>query len=232
MLFWATLALGLFYLAHRYNVLFVTDTEIDTRGLFYPRALQHLFFGIYLAEICMVGMFAVSRAPGPATLMAAFLVFTILYHIALNRSLGPLLSSLPRTLYRKEQLIRTSQDQASNGSGGQRGNFLTRFFRPWVYADYEALRDIVPQGNTASSYAYSEKTLAHAYLPPSVTSTPPVLWIPEDKAGESKHEIDQTKPVIYISDQRCRLDENNRIQWIQWDTEGARPPIWEKTPEF
>ena len=41
MLGWATIAMGLFYLAWRYNVLFVTDTQIDTRGLIYPRAIKH-----------------------------------------------------------------------------------------------------------------------------------------------------------------------------------------------
>ena len=31
MLFWSTLGMAFFYLAYRYNILFITDTNIDTR---------------------------------------------------------------------------------------------------------------------------------------------------------------------------------------------------------
>ncbi|GAO15716.1 hypothetical protein UVI_02043550 [Ustilaginoidea virens] len=104
-LFWSTLALFLFHLAYKYNLLFVSDTAVDTQGLIYPRALKQLFTGIYIGEIVMVGMFAVVKAPGPAILMAVFLVFTILYHITMTRSIGPLLQGLPRTLEAHESLV-------------------------------------------------------------------------------------------------------------------------------
>lgn len=220
MLFWATIALGLFYLAYRYNILFVTDTQVDTHGLFYPRALQHLFFGIYIAEISMVGMFAVSKAPGPGALIGSFFIFTILYHITLKRSLGPLFLSLPRTLQANEQQIYRSD---SSGLDGARGNILTRFLKPWVYSNYEILRYLVRPKSTIGPYVYNDETLKNAYLPPSVTSTAPVLWIPRDRAGMSKIEVALTKTVICISDEGCELDENNKLQW---NTEGVRPPIW------
>ena len=41
--------MGLFYLAYRYNILFVSETSVDTQGLIYPRALKQLFTGVYLA---------------------------------------------------------------------------------------------------------------------------------------------------------------------------------------
>ena len=60
--------MGLFYLAYRYNILFVTDTAVDTHGLIYPRALKQLLSGVYIAEVCMIGMFIISKAAGPAVL--------------------------------------------------------------------------------------------------------------------------------------------------------------------
>ncbi len=54
---WSTVAMSLFYLAWRYNILFVTDTNIDTRGLIYPTAIKQLFTGLCLAEVCMIGLF-------------------------------------------------------------------------------------------------------------------------------------------------------------------------------
>lgn len=122
MLGWAALAMGLFYLAWRYNVLFVTDTQIDTRGLIYPRAIKQLFTGIYLAELCMIGLFGASVAPGPLVLMVIFLVFTVLFHISMNAALNPLLYNLPLNLLAEEEgpLLETPVDgyAAENGLGG------------------------------------------------------------------------------------------------------------------
>ena len=103
MLGWATVAMGLFYLAWRYNIFFVTDTKIDTRGLIYPRAIKQLFTGIYLAEVCMIGLFGASVAPGPLVLMIILLVFTVLFHLSLNSALNPLLYSLPLSLLAEEE---------------------------------------------------------------------------------------------------------------------------------
>ena len=101
----ATVGIALFYLAYRYNILFVTDNTIDTKGLIYPRALQHLLTGVYLGEICMIGLFGISAAIGPIILMVVALVGTILFHIAMNSALDPLLYNLPKSLEAEEELL-------------------------------------------------------------------------------------------------------------------------------
>ncbi|KAF4122984.1 calcium permeable stress-gated cation channel [Geosmithia morbida] len=241
MLFWSTLALGLFYTAYRYNILFVSDTQVDTRGLFYPRALKQLFSGIYLSEVCMVGMFAISKAPGPAVLMGIFLVFTILFHLTLMRSLGDHLRGLPVTL-QVDEAARQNGDEVNGDSNGyskeaaasgdtggttktaKKGNFITRFLAPWKYADYQSLRGMMPADNS-DMVRYSPETEVNAYYPPSVTADVPTLWIPSDPAGVSKQEVALSSKVIPITDEGCTMDEKNKLHW---DAEGARPPIWEE----
>lgn len=249
MLFWSTLAMGLFYLAYRYNILFVTDTVIDTRGLIYPRALKQLFVGIYLAEVCMVALFIISKAAGPAVLMVAFLIFTVLFQITISRALDPLLYSLPRTLQIEEEAIQRSQPASDaeagrivtsnsgeakhnmlnnlvpgTGSPQKQGNFFMKWLKPWMYADYATLRSLVPQDQVAElERQYTDEVESNAYFSPSATSPTPVLWIPEDPAGVSKQEVALTSKVIPITDEGCSLDDKNNIVW---DTVGARPPIW------
>lgn len=260
-LFWSSLALALFYLAYRYNILFVSDTQIDTRGLIYPRALMQLFAGIYVAEICLIGMFAVSRSPGPAVLTAAFLVFTILYHMTLRKALHPLLYNLPRTLQMEEEAYQVSSangtdgplageltpehTRSGNGNGNvnekgkrlravvpgggrggaeKQGGLVSKFLKPWQFADYWTLRKLVPAEDSFNiPYQYDETVESQAYWPPSVTKPTPILWIPEDPLGVSKQEVEETSKVIDITDEGCRLDDKNKLVW---DTEGARPPIW------
>ncbi|KAM0328170.1 hypothetical protein ACHAQA_005577 [Verticillium albo-atrum] len=252
MLFWSTIGIGCFYMAYRYNILFVTDTNIDTRGLIYPRALKQLTCGVYLAEICMIGMFSVKRAPGPVAIAVVLLIVTILGHITFASALNPLLYNLPRTLQVEEELLLASDVEAApvgtNGEGAdpttaktavfkklvpgngdnvaeKRGNIVTRWLKPWIFADYHTLRALVPRELVDVDQMYTEQIEADAYFPPSVTSPTPLLWIPEDQAGVSRDEIIQTSKVIGITDEGCTLDDKNKLQW---DAEGARPPIWDE----
>jgi len=117
MLGWATVGMSLFYFAWRYNVLFVTDTQIDTRGLIYPRAIKQLFTGIYLAEVCMIGLFGASVAPGPLVLMVVFLIFTVLFHMSLNSALDPLLYNLPLSLLAEEETRHLDSKALGAGAG-------------------------------------------------------------------------------------------------------------------
>lgn len=249
MLFWSTVGMALFYLAYRYNVLYINETAVDTRGLIYPRALKQLLTGVYLAEICMVGLCAVSQAFWPLILMVVFLILTILFHITVQSALDPLLYNLPRTLQAEEESLMQSEaaerqmgdgpdgvadgQQQADGpksAGGtlRKGNVLSKFFMPWRYTSYRHLRQLVPRQEFDLDHLYEEETEANSYHPPSVTDSPPLLWIPEDTAGLSKHEVAVTSRVCPITDAGCTLDDKNNIVW---DTEGARPPIWEeKTP--
>jgi hypothetical protein len=235
----ATIGMSLFYVAFRYNILFVTDAQIDTKGLIYPRALQQLLTGVYIGEICLIGLFAIATTPGPLILMIAFLVFTILFHIALNGALDPLLYNLPTSLEAEEESLRAAIEEHSAGTpevkekNGEmteavapvkEPGFLTKFLKPHIYSDYATLRKLVPHDLLDADNLYEEKVAGDAYFPPSVTSETPLLWIPRDEAGISKQEVDHTAKVIPITDEGAILDENNKLIW---DPEGARPPLWQ-----
>ncbi|OQV05168.1 hypothetical protein CLAIMM_09952 [Cladophialophora immunda] len=97
-------AVGLLFLhiVYRYNLIYVYDSEVDTRGLVYPRALMHLLLGLYFSEICMIGLFSLKGAYIPVVLTVALLILTGLVHSSLLDALGPLLWSLPKSLTAQE----------------------------------------------------------------------------------------------------------------------------------
>lgn len=106
----ATIGLYLFYFAFRYNLLYVSNSQIDTQGQIYPRALQHLTVGCYLSILCLIGLFAIGSgaeriALGPLILMVIFLVFVVLYHVSLNRALEPLIKYIPKNLESEEEAL-------------------------------------------------------------------------------------------------------------------------------
>ncbi|CAK7210260.1 hypothetical protein SCUCBS95973_000718 [Sporothrix curviconia] len=97
-LVFACIGMCVIYQVYKYNLVYAYDADRDSKGLHYPRALMHLMIGLYLAEVCLIGLFSIQSAVGPVVLMVMFLVFTFLVHISLNDAVSPLLYSLPRTL--------------------------------------------------------------------------------------------------------------------------------------
>ncbi|GFF45705.1 uncharacterized protein RSN1 [Aspergillus udagawae] len=110
----ATIGLYLFYFAYRYNMLYVSNANIDTQGKAYALALQHITVGCYLLVVCLIGLFAIGTAAnrvalGPLILMIILLVFMILYHISLHNALSPLINYLPKNLEAEEQSLLPSE---------------------------------------------------------------------------------------------------------------------------
>ncbi|KUJ14413.1 DUF221-domain-containing protein [Mollisia scopiformis] len=108
----AIITFTLFWIANRYNMLYVSRFKLDTGGLLYPRALNQTFVGLYIMELCLVGLFFLVRDEnGDAScapqgiIMIVSIVLTALYQVLLNWSFGPLLLHLPIT-FEDEAVLR------------------------------------------------------------------------------------------------------------------------------
>lgn len=94
----AALGIEFIRIIWRYNFIYVCDSTHDTKGLFYPRALLHLIIGLYIAQVCLIGLFALKHVFAPVALMVIFLLFTLVVHNSLGNAIAPLLENLPQTL--------------------------------------------------------------------------------------------------------------------------------------
>jgi hypothetical protein len=171
--------------------------------------------------------------------MVFFLIFTVLYHISFNAAFDPLLYNLPKSLEAEEESLRAdlevgNSDPALKEKNGQvielasaphkKPNFITKFLKPQIFADFATLRRLVPNNLLDADNLYEESVEKNAYYPPSVSSETPLLWIPRDEGGISRQEVAHTSRVIPITDEGCTFNEKNKIDW---DQEGARPPLWQ-----
>ncbi|KAL6719086.1 phosphate metabolism protein 7 [Lecanora helva] len=249
----ATVGLYLIYLAFRYNLLFVLNTSIDTKGHVYPRALQQTTTGAYLGIVCLIGLFGIKTAIGPLILMVVYLVFIALFHFSMNAAIDPLLMYLPKSLEVEEQSLLaledgnpatshpsndtketrvTSTDRTGTGSDTandlpaaphKKPNFITKFLAPHVYTDYITLRRLVPRG--FADITYDPIVERDAFHHPSIASPTPLLWIPRDEMGVSRQECRHSSKVIPMTDEAASFDEKGTMTW---DHESARPPIYEE----
>jgi hypothetical protein len=228
----ATIGIFLYYLSYRYNLLFVIQTKVDTKGESYTRALQHLLTGVYLSEVCLIGLFGLREATGPSLLMAVLLVITIIYHVTMNRHLSPLEQYLPANLQAEDEerpLLEAEEGTAEHEGHIQpesriqhigRGRVpdqvldpVAKFLEPHIFASHQALKPWF-QDPEEDPPEYSEEEIRTAYLNPALTSKTPKLWLVQDEMGISKHEIQENEAAgIPSTEEGATLDEKNHIKW-------------------
>lgn len=118
-------AVGLFflYLALRYNFFYTFTTTINTGGRAYGRALEQLFTGLYLMQICLLGLFIISTSSGsaissgPVILMLILIVLTVVYHVKMRQALHKLTVTLPEDLMSELDVEKRNAAVMHNGTG-------------------------------------------------------------------------------------------------------------------
>lgn len=88
-------AFTLIYIGYLYNLTYVCGQSLDSRGRNYPKALFQLFVPLYLAEICLIGLFVMAKSWGPFALEIVALVATVATHIWLKWKFVPLYDVIP-----------------------------------------------------------------------------------------------------------------------------------------
>ncbi|KAF2098929.1 DUF221-domain-containing protein [Rhizodiscina lignyota] len=248
----AAIGIYFYYLSYRYNLLFVIQTKIDTKGDAYATAFQHIFTGVYLSELCLIGLFSVRKAPGPSIMMVVLLILTILYHVTLNRLLKPIERLLPPHLRQEDEeapLVDGDEYTADvhPDQGTTQASNIKRRAPGWIpSAVFDVLeRLLLPDVNShrvlktwfedpdALDEAHpNEDQLANAYVNPVLTSKMPKLWLVRDSAEISKREIDENeKAGISTTDEGAELDNKNHVVWDRRNG-GSDIPIFKETVKY
>ncbi|KAJ9616358.1 hypothetical protein H2200_000076 [Cladophialophora chaetospira] len=251
----AGIGIFLLYSSYRYNLLYVVQVKTETRGESYSRSLQHLMTGVYLAEICLVGLFGVRKAPGPSALAIILLVVTALYHFTVNNYLAPLEHYLPLDVFsdgdQDEERPLLSGDEDVDGphrTQVQRSRVhklgagklpavlldpLATFLEPRVFASQEALRPWLrdPEGESEETITYTDEQVENAYVNPALTSKTPKVWLAKDQKGLSKSEIEANETEGFPStDEGAELDASNEIRWNHDDF--STVPIFKEATRY
>lgn len=85
----------LLYIMYLHNITYIQVEAPDARGRHYTRAVFQMFTGVYLGQICLLGMFVVAKAWGPVVMAFIGLCFTLYFHLQLLNAYGPLLDVVP-----------------------------------------------------------------------------------------------------------------------------------------
>lgn len=254
----AAVGLSFFYFAYKYNLLFVVQPKIESKGKCYTRALQQILAGIYIGELCLIGLFGLRQAKGPGILLLVLFIATIIYHIVTNRYLSPLEDHFPDHLLDEEQedpeqqpLLAQSDDMAAGSTNatsedsrihrlGRRVHAprqvvgpIATFFEPRVFASRKAMKEFLRNtpAETDPEPQYSNEDIQNAYNNPSLRSKTPLLWLPKDTNGLSRKEIDELKEEdITATDEGAWVDAKGKVDFERHEL--RKLPIWKNAVPY
>ncbi|KAI0420920.1 hypothetical protein F5X98DRAFT_391633 [Xylaria grammica] len=240
----AAAGLSLYYFSYRYNLFYVMQPKIDTKGQAYTLALRQLLTGVYIAELVLIGLFGLRKAKGPVVMAVMLLIVTILYSVLMNRYLSPLEKLLPTDLASSAERDDETTPLLSSMEEGRGARSIAEdsikctarfsnpraftsdnFMKSWVRGekDYDMEDHEVPE--------YTEKELERAYLHPALTSPTPLIWMARDAVGASKNEVQETEECgLKASDEGAWLDESRIVRWDVGDFE--KVPVWKKVVQY
>lgn len=227
----------MFYFSYRYMLLYTVQPKIDTKGQCYTLALQQMLTGVYLAELCLIGLFGLRQATGPTIIVGILFIATIIFNAVTNRYFAPLEKFLPAELVASSE--NDSNDQTpllsslEEGTAGDAESHihrlgtqahvppkvldpLARFFSPHIYASHKAMTAWLKEGDFDEEDVpeYKEEDVKKAYLNPAYTSSTPLVWLPRDHMGVSKLESRENEEVgLKCSDKGAWVDEQGKLEW-------------------
>lgn len=222
----ATVGLGLLYVAYRYNMLYVYNTKIDTKGAFYARALEQIMVGVYLGELCILGLFGIGvgsrlSAIGPVVLQVILIATTIAFHILVKIKLKPLTKYLPL----EDPFDGKERDRCEDGRRSEQG-LVDNVPEDPEMKDHDAIGHLSARANEQTSEpfykriftlkqptvsqitasmaphfrqsvpAYTQQEVLEAYMHPALTQPEPVIWLAQDPAGISSREVQEMEKGV------------------------------------
>ncbi|KAG9720252.1 DUF221-domain-containing protein, partial [Aureobasidium melanogenum] len=253
----ATIGFGLLYLAYRYQLLYVIGNHsIDMKGRAYARALQQITVGVYLLEFCLIGLFAIGIASdrasiGPLIITVILAVFTVIYHVIMSKTLGPIVDGLELmpgtedTSRGYSTVEKTEEGKASDSNretsptlagstapsepkkSGIKGKLQHFFFTSRFAAKWLTVRKELASHFDQPIRPYTNEELEFAFQPASLANEQQIVWIARDEYGLSSQEVAGCKEHdIPATDEEATLDEKAKVQWSQERIREA--PIFEE----
>jgi len=232
----ATIGMFIYYLSYRYSMFYVRQTKIDTKGEAYKRALQQMPTALYLAQLCLIGLFSARQAPTQAALIIVLLVLTAVGNLIFNRMLKPLELYLGVDKWQEQEVplladedgVDPNDEAALHAASHTRRLGLQYLPKPVPHKVSHILDSVISSArskatgwlNDPAALIHDEVTqlsgrdLDNVYLAPAFSSKTPKLWLPSDKLGISKTEIEANETAhIATTDQAAEVDENGKLHW-------------------
>ncbi|KAG0064239.1 hypothetical protein BGZ89_009257 [Linnemannia elongata] len=199
---------GLFYLAFRYQFLYVYRQPFDSGGLIYPRIIDQIYVALIIYEIVMMGLFVLQKAAGQAAIMFVVLLTSIAaIVISRNNVFKPLIQYLPVEAFDATGELSSSTGGHHHGDdhtgvGGRSGKEVIEDDYADADGDVEKQADAAAAGYRGLGSTGGPSTLVFnpatngkgvtdsmAFVNPGLRAQQQPVWLPRDPAGFVDQEL-------------------------------------------
>lgn len=199
---------------------------MDTRGQAYNKALQQFTTGVYLAELCLIGLMSIATnsspaAIGPLVLMVVFLILTIVYHFLLNRAISELSDDIADDFCSKTNSPKDSDEETGlhekmKNISSTAGKYSQKYSNLLVRLMHIPSLPPFEKHLTTPFPVYAKDEEEEAYINPSVTSPRPLVWAVHDNVGIVEREKKAFSDVIEVTDEGAWWDEKTGKLTTLW----------------
>ncbi|KAF5310540.1 hypothetical protein D9619_007845 [Psilocybe cf. subviscida] len=216
-----------FYQLYKYLFLYVYQqpSTTDTGGLFYPKALQHIFVGLYVEQVCLCALFFLARnennnpsAIPEGALMIVLIIITAGFNIIIKNSYGPLITALPLSL--QDRTYTPTGETDGQGSPAQAPAVPSKERHSGESAeDIEERKKVKAAAEDAEEGDIHEEQYGFAH--PAVSRPQRRVWIPRDTLGLAEEEARACREAgIKIEDHNATMNEKGKV-----DVHGGPPDM-------
>ncbi|KAF9477955.1 DUF221-domain-containing protein [Pholiota conissans] len=205
----------MFYQLYKYLFLYAYQqpTTTDTGGMFYPKAIQHIFVGMYVQQVCLCALFFLAQnengkpsAIPEGALMVVLIVITAGFQMIINNSYGPLLSALPLSLQDRtytapviKALPATPVDQE-------------QVQEPSRSSEGEAEGDDELKTKDAADKEAESLEESYGFAHPAASRSQRAVWIPRDALGlAEEQERECREKGVIVGDVHATMDLAGKV---------------------
>ncbi|PPQ92296.1 hypothetical protein CVT25_008893, partial [Psilocybe cyanescens] len=222
----------MFYQLYKYLFLYAYQqpTTTDTGGLFYPKALQHVFVGLYVEQVCLCALFFLARddkghasSIAEGALMVVLIVITAGFNIIISNSYGPLLTALPLSLQDRTLTAPVIEAQPSGDPEGSPPS-------PAINVDSRGTdkkptssdsEERLTKDKDAADLAAEEEEESYGFAHPAASRPQRTVWIPRDAHGLWKEEERGCEEQgVRVSERHAVMDAKGKV-----DVSGGPPDM-------
>lgn len=219
------------------------EKAVETGGMFFPRAIQHVFVGLYLQQISLATLFFLARnaegeqsAVAEGVLMIVLIVFTVSYfdatsfaasadhiyvqaffHVVINNSHGPLEHYLPLTL------ADVADHRAAPADLTGAASYVEHIRR-----ERASEAGVASTGKEESPQmmvlGVDEETGPEDCYHPASVDPEPIIWLPRDPLGLAEAEERSMRAAgIEASSQNATMDAEGHVDVTGPPPSSVRP---------
>ncbi|KAM0787652.1 hypothetical protein ACM66B_003716 [Microbotryomycetes sp. NB124-2] len=237
----AFVAFFLYWFVYKYLFLLVIDCPPagETGGLFYPKALTHIFVGLYIEELCLCGLFFLAvdqngnhNSIAQGALMVVLIVFTVFFHMTMSSGYKPLIQYLPLSVAgRLRELQGSSTPEMVDTRISVDEKRDPSMYPPTTSAGARSDDNVAfgKQNGSSGTLPGEEHIDKNAFDHPATYEGYPTVWIPDDHHGYSQKEVEATRSAgVDASSEGARMDDKGKV-----DVSRAPPgEDWDETQQL